>query len=92
MSAEEVLNDVHKLAGVEPSKSAANRQVQNCFSVRRSVRDEEQRLCVSSQIPNADSKRDIFTQGGVKQSLLLHPIQIQLVPPVAMPASNSKAD
>ena len=74
MSAEEVLNDVHKLAGVEPSKSAANRQVQN------------------SQIPNADSKRDIFTQGGVKQSLLLHPIQIHLVPPVAMPASNSKAD
>lgn len=62
------------------------------LSVRRSVRDEEQRLCVSSQIPNADSKRDIFTQGGVKQSLLLHPIQIHLVPPVAMPASNSKAD
>lgn len=92
MSAEEVLNDVHKLAGVEPAKSAANRQVQNCFSVRRSVRDEEQRLCASSQIPNVDSKRDIFTQVGVKQSLLLHPIQIHLVPPVAMPASNSKAD
>ena len=31
MSAEEVLNDVHKLAGIEPAKSAANRQVQNCF-------------------------------------------------------------
>lgn len=92
MSAEEVLNDVHKLAGVEPAKSAANRQVQNCFSVRRSVRDEEQRLCASSQIPNADSKRDIFTQVGVKQSLLLHPIQIHLVPLVAMPASNNKAD
>ena len=63
-SAEEILNDVHELTEIEPTEGATNREVQNGFSVRRDVRDEEKLVPVHrSQTPMFDRSSGYQRQG-----------------------------